>query len=383
MVSGIVPAPPDRGDRIRGYEMLQALREFGEVHLAVTGSEVVRPTAAQALDTIGVHVQQFPVSATERLLEIAGAALSGRPWGTWRAARVANELRAWDSRWDLVIGFQLKSAYYAANVPAQLRVLELTDSLGLYRRMLPAFRNPVRWLSLSGAAREEARWAARFDATFVCAEQDALEIAKHAASSNIHIVANGAECWDVPVSATVRKDSLLFVGSLHYPPNRDGLRWLIREVWPSVAASHPELSLRVVGEGPHSSKRLASGPRVCWTGYLPDLAPEYERALALVNPVQYGTGTRRKILYAWGAGVPVVSTSEGAKGLHGQSGKHLMIADQPEEFARAIDALSSKPDVWAGLSTSGWELARNHYGPKNIWGQALRNLFGARLPQDR
>lgn len=98
MVSGIVPAPPDRGDRIRGYEMLQALREFGEVHLAVTGSEVVRPTAAQALDTIGVHVQQFPVSATERLLEIAGAALSGRPWGTWRAARVASELRAWDSQ---------------------------------------------------------------------------------------------------------------------------------------------------------------------------------------------------------------------------------------------------------------------------------------------
>ena len=374
VVSAIIPAPPDRGDRIRGHEMLEALTEFGEVHLAVIGDEPITSAAALALQTLGVQLRRFPVSTREKLQGILGAALAGRPWGTWRTPRVAKELMAF-GHWDAVVGFQLKSAYYAEKVPAETRILELTDSLGLYRKALPALRNPLRWLSLSGAAREEARWAARFDVSFVCAERDSKEVALRSPDATIRIVPNGAQCWREPVSPGRLKDSLVFIGSLYYPPNQDGLRWFLQEVWPLVAAQHPEIGLRVVGEGPRSIRRWLAGPRVTWTGYLPDLAPEYERALALVNPIRYGTGTRRKILYAWGAGVPVISTSEGASGLIAEDGEHLIIADRPEQFARAVGTLSADREAWTALSTSGWKLAREHYAPAEIWGAALRDVL--------
>ncbi|MDA8344253.1 MAG: glycosyltransferase [Thermaerobacter sp.] len=375
VISALVPAPPDRGDRIRGYEMLQALSEFGEVHLALIGNDAPSPAAARSLQAIGVRLQRFPVSTLEKSLGVLGAMLSGRPWGTWRIPRVAKLLGTSIGTWDVVVGFQLKSAYYADKVQAGLRILELTDSLGLYRKALPALRNPLRWLSLSGAAREEARWACRFAVSFLCSEQDADEIVRHRSDARIRIVANGADCWGEPVSAGHQKDSLVFIGSLFYPPNRDGLRWFLQEIWPRVAADHPEIVFRVVGEGPKSTGRWVVGPRVSWTGYLSDLTPEYERALALVNPIRYGTGTRRKILYAWGAGVPVISTSEGAHGLAGLNGEHLLIADLPSEFQRAVSELAASRETWLGLSRSGWELARERYAPKAIWHAALSEVF--------
>ncbi len=380
MISTIVPAPPDRGDRIRGYEMLRALVEFGEVQLALIGNEPLGTAASLALESIGVHVLRFPISTVLGLRGVLGAVVAGRPWGVWRLRRTASRLASAVGPQDAVIGFQLKSAYYAEKVPAGLKVLELTDSLGRYRKVLPVWRNPLRWLSLTGAGREEAVWAGRFPMTFVCSEQDAKEIAKHSPHARIRVVDNGADPRQTPLE-TGTKDSLLFVGSLFYPPNRDGLHWFLRDVWPAIAADHPTLAFRIVGEGPNDTVRRLAGQRVTWTGYLNDLTWEYERALALVNPVRYGTGTRRKILYAWAAGLPVISTREGANGLAYDAGKHLLIANQPEEFRHAVSKLLSEPGTWERIGGAGWALTRQRYHSAEIWHAALTEMFTTRTRQ--
>ena len=181
--------------------------------------------------------------------------------------------------------------------------------------------------------------------------------------------------WTSPVTSQGMKDSLLFIGSLHYPPNRDGLVWFLRDVWPTILATQPDMQLRVVGEGPRGAGRWMKGPRVSWVGYVSDLTPEYNRAVALVNPIRYGTGTRRKILGAWAAGVPVVSTTRGAQGLDYINQEHLLLADAADEFASAVRILRESPETWHRLNRAGWEHARNRYDSLRAWGVALHEIL--------
>ncbi len=373
VASRLTPAPPDRGDRIRGFEMLQALSQVGQVHLAVMTDQ---PPSTRIVDLIhgaGVsEIRHIPVRRYEHWCGTLGAAIMGRPWSTARLPRVARELSSWAVDWDMVVAFQLRAAYYVSQIHAPMRVLELTDSLSLYRASLPVARHPLRWLSLAGVAREERKWVHQFDVTVVCAAADASAVRSIVRDADVRIIENGTEPRRIPTDETQR-DALLFVGNMRYPPNWDGVMWFLHRVWPTIAKIYDNLEFRVVGDG--APRRLwPRGPRVKWMGYAADLGAEYERAIALVNPVFYGSGTRRKILNAWAAGLPVVSTTGGAAGLEYQKGQHLLIADSETEFYDAIAALMARPELRKRLGTAACHWAVERYSSERLWSRALEDI---------
>jgi glycosyltransferase involved in cell wall biosynthesis len=131
---------------------------------------------------------------------------------------------------------------------------------------------------------------------------------------------------------------LVFVGSMDWMPNDDGIRWFAQAVFPLVRQRQPDATLTVVGRSPSADmQRLAERtPGIRVTGSVPDVRPYLQRAVASVVPLRIGGGTRLKVFEAMAAGAPVVSTAIGAEGLPVQHGRHLLIADSPEAQAEAI-----------------------------------------------
>ena len=121
-------------------------------------------------------------------------------------------------------------------------------------------------------------------------------------------------------------------------PNEDAICFFAEKILPLVAQAIPEVKLTVVGRNPTTRLReiAAADARIRVTGRVDDVRPYIDRAAAYVVPLRIGGGTRLKIYEAMAMAKPVISTTIGAEGLPLNNGRDLLIADEPETFARAV-----------------------------------------------
>jgi glycosyltransferase involved in cell wall biosynthesis len=158
-----------------------------------------------------------------------------------------------------------------------------------------------------------------------------------------------------------RQVSLLFVGNLTYQPNIEAATVLVRDILPAVRRRlGDQVAVTLVGSHGSELNRLA-GPGVELKGFVPDLAAVYEGADVAVVPLRRGGGTRIKLLEAFAHRVPVVASTVAAAGLEASDERHLLLADDPDEAAAAIEKLISKPSFAARLSAEAWLLVRDRY----------------------
>ena len=111
----------------------------------------------------------------------------------------------------------------------------------------------------------------------------------------------------------------------------------------------------------HFSAALWTGAGVAGQFTVGDVRPYYRESLAVVVPLRVGSGTRLKILEAFAAGVPVISTTLGAEGLEVRPGTDILIADTAAEMAQAIGVIGESPELWQRLASAGRELAARRY----------------------
>lgn len=137
--------------------------------------------------------------------------------------------------------------------------------------------------------------------------------------------------------------SLLFVGRLDWPPNRDGLRWFLDKVWPAVMQKRPDSKLTIVGSGNgHWVKSYESEPGIEFKGKVPDVTPEYERSDATIVPIFYGSGTRVKAIESSLLGRVCISTELGVEGVGLESGKTYLLAENESDWIETIVKLDKK-----------------------------------------
>jgi glycosyltransferase involved in cell wall biosynthesis len=161
------------------------------------------------------------------------------------------------------------------------------------------------------------------------------------------------------------ENKLLFVGRLDWAPNRDGLRWFLRSVWPSVRALRPDLGLDLVGSGDGSwltSNPLPDG--VQFHGRVPDVAPYYRSCLAALVPVFYGSGTRVKAIEASLYGKPCISSALGVEGIGLEEGRSYLRAEGAEDWLRILTSLT--PAEAEPVGRAAKETIAERYDPKRI-----------------
>jgi polysaccharide biosynthesis protein PslH len=176
-----------------------------------------------------------------------------------------------------------------------------------------------------------------------------------------------------PIQRASGSLNILTMGTLYYPPNADGIRWFIQQVFPLVRQKLPSVKLTIVGKNPPKDflKLAANGNSgIFTTGFVPDLDPYFAESAITVIPVRAGGGMRVRILEAFARAAPVVTTTVGLEGIDAIPGTDVMIADNPEDFAKSvIDTLEDK-ELQQRLSINGRRLVEEKYD----WQVVLRNL---------
>jgi len=156
--------------------------------------------------------------------------------------------------------------------------------------------------------------------------------------------------------------SVLFLGSFRHRPNVEALDWLIRHVMPAVLRAEPRARLYVAGAGApedHTLPDLGGAVRV--VGFVEDVREPLGRYAVFACPILSGSGVRVKLLEAFAAGIPCVSTRLGAEGLASEDGQVCRLADRPEEFAQKIVELFRRPEEAAAMAGRAREhVERNH-----------------------
>lgn len=215
----------------------------------------------------------------------------------------------------------------------------------------------------SEMAREINAYAAA-DAVFAVSRREADLINDLVGVSALaHHVPDG----EAPVSAPppfADRTGSVFVGNFWHPPNAQAVEHLCGEIVPrlppALTREHP---IYLVGNGLGGRmRRVGRGlVDVKMVGWVPSVLPYVRRGRISVVPLLYGAGTKRKVIQSLIAGTPVVSTSIGVEGLDLAHGEHVLIADEPGDFAAAMVRLLADESLWERLARQGRErVTRDH-----------------------
>jgi glycosyltransferase involved in cell wall biosynthesis len=162
----------------------------------------------------------------------------------------------------------------------------------------------------------EREWLPRYDAVLAASETDADRVRAIAPSARVAIYPNAIP--DAAERPRAEENAIAFSGNLEYHPNLSAVRYFARDVWPRLRARNPGLVWRLIGKNEHAVRRFLTGDGIECTGPVRGGLAELARVKLAVVPLLAGSGTRLKILEAWAAATPVVSTPLGAEGLGAQ-----------------------------------------------------------------
>jgi glycosyltransferase involved in cell wall biosynthesis len=217
------------------------------------------------------------------------------------------------------------------------------------------------------ASREfESCWLPRFAQVLTTSEQDAKVVLGIAPGARVAVYPNALP--SVPRPPAGDEEVVVFSGNMGYHPNITAVRFFRTEVWPRLRERWPGLVWRLVGKSPEMVSHLTSGDsRIEVTGAVRDAITELARARVAVAPLLTGSGTRLKILEAWAAGIPMVSTSIGAEGLPVRDGETALLADGGEAFAAAVTRLLTCKELRRSVGNLGRLLLEKEFTWETAW----------------
>jgi len=197
----------------------------------------------------------------------------------------------------------------------------------------------------------------------VCSPREKENLLGIAPAARIAVIGNGVDTEKfAPAAEAATRQRLVYVGAMDFHANIDAACWFTRQVWPAIHHRFPDWRLTLIGSNPAASVReLGRESNVEVTGTVPDVAPYYRDALAAIVPLRTGGGTRLKILEAMAAGVPVISSRQGAEGLAVSPGQDIGVVDDDGGWLRALTAIATEPGLWNARSLAGLALVRAHY----------------------
>lgn len=274
---------------------------------------------------------------------------------------------------DLVVAVHARAA---AHVPPGLKARSLAlliDAYGQsYKTYLGQLAGPIDAIyrmEQSRMERFERRVVSDFARTAVVSDLDQQYLQQLAArpSSVVRLrlpvdLAFFAESRRRPVPES---PVFAFVGRLGYVPNRDALRRLVSDVWPALQTRWPAARLRVIGAGANRAlRRLLQRPGIELAANVADIRPHMEDVVALLVPMRLGGGIQTKILEAMAAGVPVISTSFGFRGIAARPDVEVLIAETPADFRRQAERLVTSQRFASDLSAAAKTWVQTHHAPE-------------------
>lgn len=354
-VTSEAPWPLDSGGHLRTYHLLRALSAHHDVDLVAPVPREQAESLARPLRAAGLVPHLVPMTEAGRgrvAWSAARAALSPRPFVMYarhdhRPVREMLRQRIAARSPDVLYLDHLDSFVYANDARGSVVV---GDMHNVYSLLATRAARSQRHRAVRQYLRREAARLARVEATaarmadlITTVSETERQYFQALTDRPVGVVPNGVDVVHYASATIPRRSSppvVLYLGAMSWPPNVDAARFLVSDVLPALRQRLPDARVQIVGRDPSGDVRaLAAMPGVDVTGAVPDVAPYLAAAWMLAVPLDAGGGTRLKILEAFAAGLPVVSTPVGCEGIDAEPNVHLAVASRADFASAAIDLL--------------------------------------------
>lgn len=205
----------------------------------------------------------------------------------------------------------------------------------------------------------------------VVAESDRKSILQHLPGLEVSVINNGVDAeFFAPSGTQPLFPSVVFEGSMGFPPNAEGAVHFCREILPLILASRPAVHTTIVGSDPRPEVRQLANGHVEVTGFVPDVRSYLERASVFVCPLLSGAGIKNKILQAWAMKKAVVATPLSCGGLVVEPDRNILVAETNRDFADAVLRLLGDEALRNRVGERGRATVLEHYS----WGAKARQM---------
>jgi len=372
--------PVDKGGKIRTYQTLRHLKALHQVtYLCLDDGSAAADAEARASEYAHTLIR-VPFAAPAKgtvafYADLARNVFSALPYAVakYRSPAMEDAIRRAVRERDIdlvVCDFLFPSINVPRDLGRPVLLFQHNVEAAIWRRHAEAASHPAKRAYMREQFRRMQAWereeCRRFAHVVAVSEQDATDFQRDYGVSEVSHVPTGVDLDFFRPARAVEPDGerLVFVGSMDWMPNEDGIAWFVRTVLPLIRAELPGARLDIVGRNPSPAVVALAheSPGVTVTGTVSDVRPYVEGAAVSIVPLRVGGGTRLKIYEAMALECAIVSTTIGAEGLPLHDGEEIVIADAPEDFAAACVRLMRAPATRAQLGRAAGERVRREFG---------------------
>ncbi|MFC1849853.1 glycosyltransferase family 4 protein [candidate division CSSED10-310 bacterium] len=374
MITPYAPFPPNSGGRIRMWEQITYLGKRHQLTVVAFVSsseeyELGRILKSRCYQVIMVNQKlSTPIESKyqQKLPYILRKYDSVEMWKTLA------EQRGQD--FDIVLIEHIYMAHYQQLFPGQCILEEQNIESEIFKQqallgasqqqVFPQSRarslNKATWLHM--VLHENQTWP-KFPLRITVSEKDKQEIEQRCNTGRTVVIENGVNLNTFTPVTPIHSRKILFMGTLEYHPNIDGLYYALNHIFPRIWRSDPSISIVIAGRNPPQAvfNLAASNPRIELFATPADIREVAKLCSLTIVPLRIGGGTRIKILHSMALGLPVVTTGLGCQGLRVRDNHHLLIRDTPEQFATAVRQLCSDETLRNSLIRNGRKLVTEQY----------------------
>ena len=374
--------PTTKGGQIRTLEMLRHLHRRHEIHY-VAVEDPSHPEGPARATEYATRAYPFRHAFVEKsspvfAWQLAKSVFESAPVGTSRfhipaLGRFLEEL-ADREHFDRAVCDFLHPASYFPHIESAVLFQHNVETM-IWRRHAEHAPDPLRrWyfeMQAERMLRHERSVCQTAGHVVAVSEQDACTMRKlFGMTRGVSAIPTGVdvERFSPPSPAPPKTADLVFVGSMDWLPNIDGIHWFVREVLPRIRRKRPDCVLTIVGRVPPPSiTALAEkDSQIQVTGTVADVRPYLWGSKVSIVPLRIGGGTRLKIYESMAARTPVVSTGIGAEGLQINPPADIRIADSPEDFADACCELLSDAEACERQGAAAWDMVSAEFSWEHV-----------------
>ncbi len=372
-----IPYPPNRGDKIRSWNVLKHLGSLGRVHLACFADDeedaghldALRREMGAALGEVHVEVRR-----KGKLRAAAEALRAGKPilLTMFDSAEMHGFVRRTLDRRQVeaIYAFSVQMAQF---VPAGCRQTFIMDFVDVDSAKFAEYAGAgaLRWVHRREADKLsdfEQATAARAETSLFVSEAEAQLFRAAFSGANVRAISNGIDldhyhaAAAFPPHAAAQRPLIVFTGQMDYRPNVEAVISFADQCLPQILRNAPSACFAIVGRNPTPAvMRLSQREGVIVTGSVPDVRSWLAAADVVVAPLRIARGIQNKVLEAMAMARPVVASPAAFEGIEAQPGRDLLVAKTPDEEARAVLRLLADRTAAEAIAASGRRCVESVY----------------------
>ncbi|GGD69070.1 TIGR03087 family PEP-CTERM/XrtA system glycosyltransferase [Lacimicrobium alkaliphilum] len=384
-----IPFPPNKGDKIRSFNILKQLSDKYDIYLAAFVDDDNDWQYEKDLQPYCKEVLLVRLHPLRGKIKGLSGMLFGKPISLpyFHSSRIQQWVKQIIDSAEIKKGFVYSSAMaqYIEDVQLDKRVADFVDvDSDKWRQYANNTANPLlklvyNWESRTLASYEK-KITTEFDAVTLVSEDEAAffrEQLPAGLATKVDAFPNGVDGEffnpDTSGPRPIEAQYLVFTGAMDYWANVDAVLWFVEHVWPVIHKQHPAMKFAIVGGNPVDKvKALARLDNILVTGRVEDIRPYIKHAQLAVAPLRIARGIQNKVLEAMAMEQAVVMTSMAAEGIRLPANQQPLVSDEADLFAGICLEMLAQPEKMAALGHENREWIAHHYQ----WQAVVEKLAG-------